>query len=94
MTHQTTASGFATDPTMRRLERQLSNLAAAWRGAEDQSVEAAALVQDYHATMDQLIALGWDPAVGELDLEDTLPSNLMPVAYLERHQAVPVDATH
>ncbi len=93
MSHAVTESGFARDPQLRQGERRLAELAAEWRGAEGQPQREQTLVAEYHALMHQLIQLGWDPAVGELDYEDTLPDELMPDVYLHRHERISEPST-
>src|SRR3712207_1574399 len=88
MGHSVDASGFPVDPDLRRLENHLSDLAAEWRGSEAGSTEAAELVRQYHATVARLVDLGWDARTAELGYEDLLPDEIMPEAYLRRHDEV------
>lgn len=93
MSHTVDGSGFARDPHLRQGERRLAELAAEWRGAAGQPQREQELIAEYHTLMHQLIRLGWDPAVAELDYEDTLPDELMPEVYLQRHEPVPEPST-
>ncbi len=93
MAHAVDESGFPLDPELRRLEDHLGDLAAEWRGSQEQSEHAAAIVREYHATLERLIELGWDASVGELDYEDLLPDDLMPDAYLRRHEHLSISSS-
>lgn len=89
MSHLVNESGYPVDPELFRLESRLSQLAAGWRGARDQPERQAWFVREYHATMNQLIAHGWDVRLAGLDAEDTLPEALMPETYRRRHEQAP-----
>lgn len=81
--------GYALDPEMRRLEHHLSDLAAMFRGAAHDPDHCDELrqgiIQEYHATMAQLYALGWDDA---LDADSKLPKTYMPEEYFRRTAAM------
>lgn len=67
--------GYSADPLLFALERKVSELAMKWRGSKDKQV-----VQQYHAVIKCLIALGWE---GDLDADAELPDRLMPKEYFE-----------
>jgi hypothetical protein len=72
----TNRSGLPTDPTLEALEVKLGSLAAQWRGSDDPK-----FVEQYHAVYECLVALGWDDSI---DIEDQLPTRLMPQHYVNR----------
>lgn len=73
--------GFPLDPELRRLEIYLSDLAAAFRGTRGMPDKQMEIVQEYHATLSQLYALGWNDS---LDEDSKLPKRLMPEEYFRR----------
>lgn len=62
---------------IRSLERHLGNLAAERREYSSPERQAE-IVQEYHATIHQLEALGWD---GIIDWDSELAPELMPEGY-------------
>ncbi|NJN68779.1 MAG: hypothetical protein HC884_19795 [Chloroflexaceae bacterium] len=84
-TYETDAVGYPLDPQMRQLQAYLGTLAGMWRNAKRKGkVERQAeIVQEYHETMAQLYALGWDDA---LDIDAELPDEFLPEEYLRRTQ--------
>jgi hypothetical protein len=82
-TYETDAVGYPLDPQMSQLQAYLGTLAGMWRNAKRKGkVERQAeIVQEYHETMAQLYALGWDDA---LDIDAELPYELMPEEYFQR----------
>jgi hypothetical protein len=80
MGHEVDNLGFPIDPQLRRLEKHLGYLAAVWR-----KTKAENIVREYHTTMKLMYELGWD---GVLDFESELIDELMPEAYLRRHDNI------
>jgi hypothetical protein len=66
---------------MDRLERQFGHLAMKWRGARSRGENADDFVQEYHAIMDELWTLGWNP---NLDPDEELPEEFMTVSIISR----------
>ncbi len=62
------------------LERQLSRLAARWRGehSTEQYEQTERTVRVYHAVMTRLLEHDWLP---NLDPDEELPEELMPATY-------------
>ena len=67
--------GYPADPLLYALQSKVGELAMKWRGSKDDKI-----VQQYHATLKCLIALGWE---GYLDVDAELPDELMPKEYFE-----------
>ncbi len=88
MAHET-KHGFPIDPEIRRLEHELGDLAAEWRGAQGEPEQRRAIVRAYHMTIAQLMDRGWDAGVANLGYEETLPDELMPAAYLQQVAYIP-----
>ena len=88
MAHET-KHGFPVDPEIRRLEHELGDLAAEWRGAQGEPEQRMAIVRAYHVTIAQLMDRGWDAGVANLGYEETLPDELMPAAYLQQVAYIP-----
>lgn len=86
--HEVDDIGLPVDPTLRYLERQLSILAAQWRGNWEKPAKQDQIMHEYHDIMHQLWSKGWD---SELDIDSELPDRLMPQEYLEKHPKVFLD---
>jgi hypothetical protein len=78
MKHEVDKLGYPVDEEMRNLEFSLSDLAAMFRAAREDSQRQAEIVSEYSKILSDLYKLGWD---GSLDAEAELPSNLMPQEY-------------
>jgi hypothetical protein len=86
--HQVDKIGYPVDPELRRLQIQLCDLAGRWRFYGGDARRQEETVREYHATMAQLYALGWDAV---LDVECELLNELMPEEYRRRHPLPPHD---
>lgn len=64
---------------IRKLEFELSDLAARWRGTDD-PLDTEAVVQQYRSTLLRMIELGFHEP---LDVDSELPDRLMPPAYFD-----------
>lgn len=73
------------DPLLTTQEKELSDLAALWRGHKDQP-EAEEIVRQYQVVLRCMIDLGFHAA---LDPDSELPKRLMPQEYLDLLQAHP-----
>ncbi len=70
-----------TEQFLNVMERQVSRLAALWRGMKDQNAERAEqIVREYHAILKCMIELGFKQ---ELYVDAELPERLMPNEYLD-----------
>ena len=69
-----------------KLEVHLSQLATKWRSSHSQNelIDAAKIVEEYHEIMAQLWSLGWNG--GDLLPDSELPDELMPKYFLEYWQ--------
>ena len=73
--YQVDNSGYPIDPKMRKLQFELSNLAANWRGEPDRREEIKLV---YRNVMRKLYSMGWDDI---LDVDAELPDRHMPKEY-------------
>ena len=83
MPHLVDSIGYPQDPKLRKLEFQLGDLAALWRGSFEDADRQRHIVDSYHAVLSRLYQLGWDSV---LDVESELPDSLMPPEYLRRNR--------
>lgn len=76
--HQIGLSGYPRDPELYRLQQHLGHLVGTYHAVQNDPTMQAHIVEEYHQTMRQLYACGWDDI---LDPEAELPAHMMPKEY-------------